>query len=748
MRSNLLNSKVILGVLLAGALVVEPFAVYADANINGADDAAFTCSSAINVMDCINQTQNPSVQQQPVGNLKTAIPVSNQTFGFTGPVSFNVRYDQDLFWILDAGYAQSFGNRAAIALKASAGQNELRGNGTLGFAISPKQQIKITYEYLTQNLPFDYAAGTVNEWVSQNAYGAAYRYMVGNSILQGIELSGSWTQANSKELSDIDLHNADGSFAGVDQRRIAGGQQKNGLASVILTPFKNTILKVGAGYSASSFDTKWSSDQAQSTVAYAVEATHLLTPKTLISTSVNNTSTNRAHTVKISRILPGNIEGNITGQYNVSHVEGIDSNASVTAGLSYPAPKTYSNMFAGGIGDLKSWVQQPVIYNARVLAIAEEKILTAGISTSPIPDAPLPVNDNFQDKNTVNTQDYFSFDKSVYDSVSYSIVTYLAGDPQKTPVNLNLQITQAGSYDATVTSSAPLPANTVGNQYTAIITANGFRKGQVVTPNVTNSFTLKAVVNSDASAGQWINTTLNSAIPGQNDYNSGLLTNSIGKGLSGDKYTFAIVNDDKHKAPDWLTLSSDGQSLVNDKANGKTVPPTMTAPVQVTLTATSKATGNNVTITGSTEDENTFTINVNTANFKTPEWLTSSGNLLKLPDATQGQDYSVKGVKLNPYTASPAWTSKTSNGGVDLGSDYLTFALTNNNCGSWLTLGGETSSEYGQEGLLSGIPTTTQPSDCNVTVVVTSRAAEASPPRSRRIRPSTSMRRPICGQTG
>ncbi len=107
MRSKLLNSKVIFSVLLAAGIVLEPFAGDADANINGADDAAFTCSSAVNVMDCINQTQSPSVQQQSAGNLKTAIPVSSQTFGFTGPLSFNVRYDQDLSWILDAGYAQS-----------------------------------------------------------------------------------------------------------------------------------------------------------------------------------------------------------------------------------------------------------------------------------------------------------------------------------------------------------------------------------------------------------------------------------------------------------------------------------------------------------------------------------------------------------------------------------------------------------------------------------------------------------------
>ena len=480
--------------------------MYADANINGADDAAFTCSSAINVMDCINQTQNPSVQQQSVGNLKTAIPVSNQTFGFTGPVSFNVRYDQDLSWILDAGYAQSFGNRAAVALKASAGQNELRGNGTIGFAISPKQQIKITYEYLTQNLPFDYKAGTVNEWVSQNAYGAAYRYMVGNSILQGIELSGSYTQANSKELSDVDMFDANGNFTGVDQRRIAGGQQKNGLASVILTPFKNTILKVGAGYSASSFDTKWSSDQAQSTVAYAAEVMHLLTPKTLISASVNNTSTNRAQTVKISRILPGNIEGNLTGQYNVSHVNGIESNANVTAGLSYPAPKTYSNMFAGGIGDLKSWVQQPVIYNARVLAIAEEKILKGGISlTAPIPNSPMPVNDSFEKLYTIKTDDYFSYDKQVYSSMKYTIQTYQADG--KTPAPLNLQMSPVDNYNYTITSSAPVPINALVNgattKYMAVITAMGIRGPSVVTTVNSTPFEVDVTQNADIKPATW-----------------------------------------------------------------------------------------------------------------------------------------------------------------------------------------------------------------------------------------------------
>jgi hypothetical protein len=675
MRSKLLNSKVIFSLLLAGALVAEPFAIYADANINGADDAAFTCSSAINVMDCINQTQNPAVQQQSVGNLKTAIPVSNQTFGFSGPVSFNVRYDQDLSWILDAGYAQSFGNRAAIALKASAGQNELRGNGTIGFAISPKQQIKITYEYLTQNLPFDYAAGTVNEWVSQNAYGAAYRYMVGNNILQGIELSGSYTQANSKELSDIDLHDADGNFSGIDQRRIAGGQQKNGLASVILTPFKNTILKVGAGYSASSFDTKWSSDQAQSTVAYAVEATHLLTPKTLISTSVNNTSTNRAHTVKISRILPGNIEGNITGQYNVSHVDGIDSNANITAGLSYPAPKTYSNMFAGGIGDLKSWVQQPVIYNARVLAIAEEKILKAGISLKgAIPNSPMPVNDSFEQLYTIKTDDYFSYDKQVYSSMIYKITTYQADG--KTPADLKLQMSPLDSYNFQITSSAPMPLNMLTSgattKYFAVITAEGQRNGQTVTTVNSTPFEVDVTQNSGMPSATWANKpTLTGAVAGGSDYKSGPLATYV-NGLDGEQFTFAVVpdsQDPKPTADDYtLKISDDGKYLT-----AKKIATNFTA-TTVKLTATSLASNKPVVIPNSSTPQQTFTIPLASA-MKPPAVVPG----VSLPDAVIGLPYGQTGkvdiskkTLLNPSLNQMKYLTKIYNGTTYI-DDKLTF---------------------------------------------------------------------------
>jgi hypothetical protein len=642
MRLKLVNTKtIILNMVLAASMVLPPLVSYADTSstgLNSGDDAVFSCASAINVMDCIQQTQSPSAQPAHPSNLS----LNNQAVGLSGPINFNVRYDSDLSWIVDAGYAQNLGSKAAAALKISAGPNEYRGNGTLGFAITPKQQIKLTYEYLSQNLPFDYSSGTINQRVSQNAYGAAYRYMLGNSILQGIELSGSYTKANSMNLADVNMPDTDQ----IDQRRIAGGQQKNGLASVILTPFKNTIVKLGAGYSASSFDTQWDSNQANSTIAYNVETSHLVTPQTLVSASVNNTSTNMANTVKISRILPGHLEANITGQYNVSHVEGIASNANISAGLSYPAPKTYSNMFAGGIGDLKSWVEQPVIYNSRVLAIAEERLLSTKISTSPIKPREIPVGMTLQP--TINTSDYFTFDPKTFDKITYTISSVILKSDPKTAIDpnflmLTLVPTPGDNYSA-VLQSGPMPAAalTTGNgQYTVTLTAQGYKKNQLV-GTASDTVDIIVEVNQALKAPSWkTGVGLNGATTGKVYTSTDLLTlvtDNSQLPAPGDQYTF-VVSDLPQPPNNWLTLDADGHTL---KGTNVPVPQSASNPTKIKIYAHSIVSDKDITNSDGTPDATKVYDIAVSGTGNVPTW---NNNVLPNPDY-QG-DYGKKNVNLS-----------------------------------------------------------------------------------------------------
>jgi hypothetical protein len=293
-------SQVLLGSLTVGALLASPLSGFAASQAD-ADAVALSCASAVDVMSCIRETQGfNSPQQQSVGDLgntaknmatQQATQKANELGGkLFGPIQIGIRYDSDLSWIADLGYAHQFGDFAA-ALKGSVGMNELRGNATLGYAITKNQQVKVTYEYLRQNLPFEFTAGNVNQWVSQQAFGAAYRYVFNKSWLQSAEMYGSYAKANSKELSDAYIYDTSGAIDKINERRIAGGEEKNAGANVTFLPFKNTSVKVGSGYSALSFDHKdgytqkdGSTVKDTTAIIYSAEINHVFGDKTMLTT--------------------------------------------------------------------------------------------------------------------------------------------------------------------------------------------------------------------------------------------------------------------------------------------------------------------------------------------------------------------------------------------------------------------------------------------------------------------------------
>ena len=69
---------------------------------------------------------------------------------------------------------------------------------TLGYRHKEKHQFKLTYEYLNQNLPYDFETGTINSRVDQHAFGGAYQYLLQRGVIHSFELSGIYTQANTK----------------------------------------------------------------------------------------------------------------------------------------------------------------------------------------------------------------------------------------------------------------------------------------------------------------------------------------------------------------------------------------------------------------------------------------------------------------------------------------------------------------------------------------------------------------------
>ncbi len=620
---------------------------------------------------------------------------------------------------MDVGYAQSFYN-AAAAFKLSAGLNERRANVTLGYSITPKQQIKLTYEYLAQNLPFDYSTGTVNEWVNQNAFGAAYRYMLDYGIVRALEVYGNYTKASSKELSDVEMY-TDNQLTQIDQRRIAGGTQQNYGAAVTLTPFQNTILKVGGGYSSLSFATQWSDPQKQSAIAYNAELSHLLTPKTMVSAGIGNTAAGQTYTGKVSRILPWSLEGALTGQY-MATTNDIPGSTSVTASLSYPAPKTYANVFEQGMGNLKSWVEQPVIYNTRVLAKAEERKLAVGITQKAnIPNQTIPVSTSLP--SALPTQDYFSFNQEVYSKINYTLSTVIKGTTTAVPDNLNLSIKQIDSWNAQVVSSPTTQTmipNGQNTTYTVTLQAAGYRNGQVVLPTTSIPFEVTVTPYASLNAASWVNNpTLPPAKPGEN-YNNGtpipllpLITNTA---TPGENFKFTLDNS---QAP-WVSLTTGDYNQSLTATPNMVVDKNLTiGQVPITLTATSMASGH-----PAKPEKEIINITIN-SNVYPPTW--KSADLQ--PAATPGQVYTPTTLTnyVNPYYpgSTGQYLNKTKNAAGDLPNDTLKFTpdttTTNkfNPCGDWLKINPDTGNPYTTD------PVPLDATSCNIYMDVQSLA---SPP--------------------
>lgn len=410
--------------------------------------------------------------------------------GFGGPISFDVKYDADLSWIANLGYTRMFSNQFGMSAKLAGGENELRGNITGGVAFTPNQEFKITYEYLYQNAPFTFESGEVHEWIGQNAVGGAYQYILPHSFLRAIELSGNWAEANNKDLDTKVVYQNNTPFA--DLERVAGGEEGTGLASLKFLPFSRTLLTVGGGYSQVNYDTVYDdSNDSRSTVAYNADLSVLATCITKLSTDVNNTASSREADVKVNQLIPDwDTELAVWGQYSHGYGAQPDSK-SVMFGFSYPAPKAYAFEGLDQLTNLYNWVDEPVVYYQRVLAIADEALQKYTLDSKGLSSQTIGIGDFIH---PVSTNSAFSFDSSIYDQVTYSLYTTKAGSSKDFTGALNLRIQKINNFTAQVsTGSGGTPAGTQG-KYLVTITAYGQKKG--LKQPIVSSSSFKLIVSS------------------------------------------------------------------------------------------------------------------------------------------------------------------------------------------------------------------------------------------------------------
>jgi hypothetical protein len=253
-------------------------------------------------------------------------------------------------------------------------------------ALNDDNRVKLTGEYLREDLDFEFFTGTTRQWVDQGAVGAAYQHLFDGDRLKGLEIGTHYSHAPSKNLSSQTIACPECSSGTlIDQRRIAGGDDWNGMAETALHLWRNSLLTVGGDYDRVRYDTEYCTQDGHDAQGFGGHARleQLLKPniqleaQTTISQLFDSggAGLNWIFRSTPTRALSTGVSSSYTHDLTTERsfwVNGINLNVvwdeakkNSTDKLSYAPPEL-------AIDDLTTWVQTPAVRMPDVLAITDE----------------------------------------------------------------------------------------------------------------------------------------------------------------------------------------------------------------------------------------------------------------------------------------------------------------------------------------------------------------------------------------
>lgn len=381
------------------------------------------------------------------------------------------------------GYTRAINEDTAFSVAGEAAPKNLRVGGTLGWLLTPQQRIKISAEYLWQDITYAFFSGNTNQWVNQGALGAAYQYDFDYMFNPQFDLSAYASHAPSKSLSTIlqSINNPDGTISSyVVDRRIAGSNAAGIAPGITITPWTGGRLSALLNYDSVHYDRKYQADDNAVGFGGTLGFNQVLTRHMGLGLGAEVRQPFNNYTASVTwSTLPdcGSWVVGLYGNY-LSGKESLPDTWNVGLSANYlfdnqpvvsthhmrdlkgevPAPATRNN--------LTSWTADPAVYMPQVLAVPDQRITNVCDALTPIALlSPIP---NFTttdfDEHVFNSPTHFSGSNLTY-SFSGSVVF-------SAPVN-PLPAEAVFVIDPQ-TGAITLPANTVisDTQYSLTITAS------------------------------------------------------------------------------------------------------------------------------------------------------------------------------------------------------------------------------------------------------------------------------------
>ncbi len=393
---------------------------------------------------------------------------------------------------LKGGFTSTLNDYTAYSVLGEAGVKNFRAGGTLGWKLEQNQYLKVSAEYLMQEITYSFLTGNTDQWVRQGALGAGYLYeFVGYQYDPHFNLNAYISHAPSKTLGNTA---APATFNGslqniILKRRIAGSNGAGIMPAVSIAPWQGGRVGLGINYDSVRYNNNYSSNEdavglgGTFTFNQALSHDMGLNLEAAVRKPFNNYAAGLsfANVPYFGKWVLG-VDGEYTAGKNT-----LPNTWNASVGASYDldqrspqaAPvykdhpyKDYKDMVPVS-DDLLAYTSDPAVYMPQVLAIPDQQV----VDGCPVNQPSFTGTIAGQTSGPASTQTYNSPTQFVGDGLTYSVSfvqTTGAGFPTTVTVNSSTGVVTArgtrSTNNITITATNPCGKTVSSNTFVATFT--------------------------------------------------------------------------------------------------------------------------------------------------------------------------------------------------------------------------------------------------------------------------------------
>lgn len=330
--------------------------------------------------------------------------------------------------ILQLSRQDTFTENTGFAVLGEAGPRNFRASGTLGFITTPHQRLKLSLEYLWQNITYAFFSGDSSQWVSQGALGLAYEADVPSDhrFQTQFNFSGFLSHAPSKTLSTETgtylNNNVVTNF--MDFRRIAGSNAGGVSPGLTTQPWEGGKLNLNVNYDNVRYDTTYTTNKDAKGLGGTVSLNQALVHNVDLNALASVRAPFNQYEADLGWTTPTKLgEWRIgLGSDVVIGKNTLPSTYTLTLSANYlpNQPEPHSTRAKIAAWRFIDWLSKPAVYLPQVLAVPDERV---GNCAS-IPTLIDIIGDNIPPGSSIGFQGPFSQNLAVNfsgDNLTYTI---------------------------------------------------------------------------------------------------------------------------------------------------------------------------------------------------------------------------------------------------------------------------------------------------------------------------------------